>query len=152
MIRSVVVTFLIFCVGTTPAPAQRTTEDSVRAVVQGALDQLRTRDTAATRRIFTPTAVLTLVSYASDSTVLRSIPIAAIAAGLAVPGPGRREELRDPRVHIFSDLATVTARYVFYYDATLHHCGEAMYDLVRVRGQWFINAVRETDRRAGCTP
>ncbi len=130
----------------------QTPEDSVRAVVQGALDQLATRDTAQARGLFTPSAMLVLVSYTPDSTILRTIPIAAINASLQAPGPQRREELRSPRVVVVGDLATVSGTYVFYYDAVLHHCGEAMYDLVRSQGRWRISAIRESDHRTGCMP
>ncbi len=130
----------------------QTADDSVRAVVRQALDQIVNRDTSGTSRIFTPTAALALVSYSGDSTLFRVIPVRAIVASLVAPGPRRREELLAPRVTIESGLATLTSPYRFYADDALHHCGVAMYDLVRLREGWRIASIRETDVRVGCSP
>ncbi len=135
------------------APARgQTASDSVQAVVRQALDQLESRDTSITPTIFTTAANLVLVSYAGDSTVLRTVPVRASLASLNAAGPRRREELLAPRVVIDSGLATVIGQYRFSFDGVLHHCGVAMYDLVRLREGWRIAGIRETDRRTGCTP
>lgn len=144
--RSVAIALLFCAVGASEAQSP---EDSVRNVVQAALDQLTNRDSSATSRLFVPGASLVLVSYSGDSTVLRSIPIVAIVASFTT-GPQRREELRNPAVTLRGDLATVSGSYTFYFDATLHHCGDAMYDLIRSQGRWRITAIRQSDHRTGC--
>ncbi len=151
MRSAIIVLLLTVLGGRVPAGAQ-TPDDSVAAVVQQAIDGLSARDTVALRKAFAPSALLLLLSFEGDSTAFRTIPIRAIAASLGAPGAARREELRNPRIAIAGDLATLSAEYAFYFDGVLHHCGVAMYDLMRIEGQWRIVTVRETDRRVGCHP
>ncbi|MBI4503480.1 MAG: nuclear transport factor 2 family protein [Gemmatimonadetes bacterium] len=150
--RSIIVALLSVFAVSVPIARAQTTEDHVRKVVRQALDGLASRDTVMLRNVFAPSAQLVLVSYDGDSTILRSIPTRSIAASLNAPGPRRREELRNERISVASDLATLTADYLFYFDDALHHCGTAMYDLVRVKNEWRIVQIRETDHRVGCTP
>ena len=144
--------FLVLAIGATPGLAQTAVEADVRATVQQALDGLARRDMTALQAVFDPSAMLVLVSYKDDASALTQIPTRAIMQNLDKPGPSRREELRDQRIVIAGDLATVIADYVFYLEDVLHHCGKAMYDLARVEGRWRIVQIRQTDRRSGCTP
>lgn len=139
---------LLLSLGVAPVRAQ-TPEQAVRATVQEALEGLARRDTALLRQLFDSTAQLVIVSYRGDSTFPVVIPIRAITVSLGSPGPRRREELRGETVSVLGDLATVSGEYVFYFDDVLHHCGAAMYDLVRVQSRWRIVQIRQTDRRTG---
>jgi hypothetical protein len=144
--------FLVLALGPTSGLAQTAQDVEVRATVKQALDGLAQRDIATLQAVFDPSAMLVLVSYNDDASALAQIPTRAIMQSLDKPGPRRREELRDERIVIAADLATVIADYAFYLDDVLHHCGKAMYDLVRVEGRWRILQIRQTDRRSGCSP
>lgn len=128
------------------------TEEEVRQVVQQALDGLASRDTTSLSAVFDSSATLLIVSKESPNTPLVLIPIHDIIAGLTNPGPERREQIRNERVFVSSDLATLVADYVFYLDDVLHHCGVAMYDLARVQDRWRLVQIRQTDRREDCPP
>lgn len=134
-----------------PAHAQ-SAEQEARAVVQRALDGLANRDAAALENAFDPTARLVVVAIRSGPATATAVPVQSIIDSLNAPGPRRREELRHDTTVVNGDLATVTGAYVFFYDDALHHCGAAMWDLVRTEGRWRIVQIRETDRRTGCTP
>jgi uncharacterized protein DUF4440 len=130
--------------------AQSADEDA-RTVVQQALDGLAARDAATLETIFDSSARLVIVAVRDGSSAASAVPLKSIIDSLQAPGPRRREELRHDKTIVAGDLATVTGDYVFFYDDALHHCGEAMWDLVRIDGRWRIVQIRETDRRTGCT-
>lgn len=148
--RVVLSSVLAFITISAGSAAAQSAEEQVQSAVQQALDGLVARDTASLRELFDPAATLVLVRSAPSDPSLVVIPTRDILQGLASPGPERREQIRNVRILTASDLATVVADYVFYYDDVLHHCGVTMYDLVQVQNRWRIIQIRQTVRREGC--
>lgn len=134
------------------AARAQSTGDEPKAVVQRALEGLANRDAAMLETVFDASARLVVVATRNGSAAASAVPVKSIIDSLRAPGPRRREELRNDRTVVSGDLATVAGDYVFFFDDTLHHCGAAMWDLVRTDGRWRIVQIRETDRRTGCTP
>jgi hypothetical protein len=62
------------------------------------------------------------------------------------------ERLYETEVRIDGGLATVWARYDFYADSTLSHCGVDAVQLARADTAWLIIHIADTRRREGCGP
>jgi hypothetical protein len=65
-------------------------------------------------------------------------------------GPVYDEPIRNPRVQVDGDLATVWAEYQVRQQGTVSHCGFDAFHLARLNGRWKILNVSDTFRREGC--
>lgn len=132
------------------ATAQTPDHDAAYAVVTKLFDGMRTRDTAAMRAAFIPTALLQSVSVTgvrSDEIATWINGVAAAPAGLVLD-----ERLANPVVQVNGDLASVWVDYWFFAGDRFSHCGVDAFVLARQAGTWKILSVADTRQREGCRP
>lgn len=140
-----------------PAGARETTEQegaAVLATIQGFLDALRMRDTAAMNQHVDSLTRLTLIRPAREGGTRVVVMTAAefIRAVTRPDQPGVDEPIRNPVVHVSGDLATVWAEYQVRRDGAVTHCGFDAFHLVRREGRWKILNVSDTFQQTGCGP
>ena len=138
--------------------AVETTEqerDAVLATIQGFMDALRTKDTAAMSQQVDSLTRLTLIRPTREGgTRVLVMTGAQFIQAVTQPGqPGLDEPIRNPVVHVSGDLATVWAEYqVRRDDNTVSHCGFDAFHLVRKDGRWKLLNISDTYQQTGCGP
>jgi ketosteroid isomerase-like protein len=152
---------------TSPAPsttaaapaggAQETTaqeQAAVLASIQGFMDALRMKDTAAMNQYVDSLTRITLLRPTREGgTRVVVMTAAQFIAAVSQPGqPGVDEPIRNPVVHVSGDLATVWAEYQVRRDDAVTHCGFDAFHLSRRDGRWKLLNISDTYQQAGCGP
>lgn len=136
-----------------PTPAPHPESAAVIATVQAMADAMRTKDTAAFRRLFDPGARFTgmRVRRATGDTILQVLTVTQFADFIArdTRGPWV-ERLFDPEVRIEGTLATLWAPYDFHFGTTFSHCGVDAVQLLRTREGWKIVSLADTYQASDC--
>jgi ketosteroid isomerase-like protein len=140
-----------------PAGARETTEqerETVLAAVQGFLDGLRMRDTAAMGLYVDSLTRFTLIRPTREGgTRVVAVDAAEFMRAVTQPGqPGVDEPIRNPVVQVSGDLAAVWAEYQVRRDTVVTHCGFDAFHLSRRDGRWKLLNVSDTYQQAGCGP
>jgi hypothetical protein len=142
---------------TAPAGARETTEQeraAVLATLQGFMDAMRTRDTAAMNQHVDSLTRFTLIRPTREGgtrVVVMTVPD-FVRAVTRPDQPPLDEPIRNPVVQVSGDLATVWAEYQVRRDGTVTHCGFDAFHLARRDGRWRILNVSDTYQQAGCGP
>ena len=145
---------------TTAAPgfgARETTEqerDGVLASIQGFMDALRMKDTAAMNLHVDSLTRLTLLRPTREGGTRVVVMTAAqfIQAVTRPDQPAIDEPLRNPVVHVSGDLASVWVEYQVRRDTTVTHCGFDAFHLARRDGRWKLLNISDTYQPTGCGP
>lgn len=128
---------------------------AVIATVQAMADAMRTKDTAAFRRVMEPGARFTgmRVRRATGDTLVQVLTVDQFADFIArdTRAPWI-ERLFDPEVRIEGTLATLWAPYDFHFGTTFSHCGVDAVQLLRTPAGWRIVALADTYQPTGCPP
>jgi hypothetical protein len=134
--------------------AQSADSVGVMAALDGMLNAMRTRNADALRAVFHPNARMTLLRPAQDGSTQVMVLSGAqfVDAATNPQGPILDEPIRNPRLLIDGDLATIWAEYQVRIDGKVSHCGYDAFQMVRVAGSWKILNVSDTFRRTGCGP
>jgi hypothetical protein len=158
--RSLVVavtTVLTSTVAAAQAPSsaasnQAAEEMAVLATVQRMFDAMRTKDTAAFREIFEPTARLVGIRTRSNGEqVVQVLPWERFGAMMASDTRGQwMERAWSPEVRIRGTLATVWAEYDFHFGQTPSHCGVDAVQLLKTAAGWKIVSIADTYEATGC--
>jgi hypothetical protein len=126
----------------------------VLAALNQLITALKAKDSLGMRTVLHEQARFTLLRPAPEGGVRVAIFDAQTFPRL-VSGPNSPsldEPIRNLRVTIDADLATVWAEYQVRIDGRVSHCGYDAFDLVRQGGVWKILNVADTFRREGCGP
>jgi hypothetical protein len=140
---------------TMPAAAQRSAaEAEVLATTKAFLSVLETRDAEAARSLITEETRLTLLRPTQDGTGSRVVTMTGeqFIAAVTRPGGKVKEVMRNPRIEVDGDLATVWAEYQVLVDGAVHHCGHDAFQLARKAGAWKVLNVSDTYSETGCGP
>ena len=151
--RILTAAFALAALGPMNLHAQGTAEDSVRAVVVGLFDAMRTRDSAAIRAAFVPDARLQTALVRQDGRPelqADSVGVFVRAVGGAPADLLLDEQIDRMDVRIDGPLAVVTADYTFFAGPRLSHCGIDAFQLFRGPEGWKIFQLTDTRRRTGC--
>jgi len=136
---------------TRPVAGQQSDEAEIIAVAQRMFDAMRTRDTAALRSVFDPSARLVRVT---PQGAVRAEPadgfIRAVAGGK--DGPEWNERFWDPEVRIDGNIAQLWTKYDFHLGDKFSHCGIDAFQLAKTSAGWKVVQVADTRRQTGCTP
>ena len=145
---------------TSPAPsaaagARETTaqeREAVLASIQGFMDALRSKDTAAMNQHVDSLTRITLIRPArGGGTRVVVLTAADFIHAVTQPNqPGIDEPIRNPVVHVSGDLATVWAEYQVRRDTTVTHCGFDAFHLARRDGRWKLLNISDTYQPTGC--
>jgi hypothetical protein len=123
----------------------------VLAVLDGLVRAMERRDTAALVRLFLPGARLVGLRPRQRGPVLQSLTAEEFAGFM---GRDRRdrwiERVHDPEIRIDGTLATVWARYDFWFGERLSHCGTDAFQLLRTEAGWRIASLADNYRTEDC--
>ncbi len=125
---------------------------TVVATLDRFLRALYVRDTAAMKAEFDADARMTLLRPDPNGGV-RVVALTAdgfVKAATNPNGPALDEPLRNLRVFVDGDLASVWGEYQVRVAGAVSHCGYDAFHLVRRGGVWRILNVSDTFRREGC--
>lgn len=115
-------------------------------------DAARTKDTATVRAAFDDAARLTLLRPDPNGGV-RVMALSGQQFVQAVAGGnGIDEPIRNVKVFIDGDLASVWAEYQVRVNGAVSHCGYDALHMVRRPGGWKILSIADSFRREGCGP
>ena len=127
-------------------------EKAVLATVQRMFDAMRTKDTAAFREIFLPSA--TLVGMRTRPNGEQTVQVLTWERfGAFMAGDTRAtwiERAWSPEVRIRGTLATVWAEYDFHFGQTPSHCGVDAVQLLKTPTGWKIASIADTYETTGC--
>src|SRR4051812_22708867 len=135
--------------------AQGTAEGESKAVlatVQRLFDAMRSKDTAAFREIFDPSAKLVGMRTRPDGEqVVQVLPWDRFGAFMV---SDQRtpwiERAWSPEVRIRGTLATAWAEYDFHFGQTPSHCGVDAVQLLKTPAGWKIMSIADTYQPTGC--
>lgn len=137
-----------------PAAAQSADTDAVLATIYRFTAALKTKDTTGMLAELDPAMRVTLLRPAPEGGV-RVVAMdgpAFVRLAAAPTGPFLDEPIRNPKVTLDADLASVWAEYQVRINGAVSHCGFDAFHLVRKAGAWKILTVADTFRREGCGP
>lgn len=140
------------CVAPSRVSAQSADSAAVLRTIDQMLDGMRKKDPAALRAVFHEHARMTLLRPAPDGSVRVMLLTGEqfITAATNPQGMVLDEPIRNPRLQIDADLATVWAEYQVRGNGKVSHCGFDAFHLVRTGGAWKVLNVSDTFRRQGC--
>ena len=146
---------LVALFGSATAIAQAATsseEKAVLATVQRMFDAMRTKDTAAFRDIFAPSATLVgMRTRPNGEQVVQVLTWERFGAFMAGDARGPWiERAWSPEVRVRGTLATVWAEYDFHFGQTPSHCGVDAVQLLRTPTGWKIVSIADTYEPTGC--
>jgi hypothetical protein len=132
-----------------PAAAQTSDSVAVIAVVQKLFDGMRKKDTTSMRALFVPQARMLRVRA---DTMVTANPVDGWLTSIArnPTGPVLDERTWGYAVHVDGNVAQAWMPYALYVGPNFQHCGIDAFDLVKLRGEWKIVSVMDTQRTTGC--
>jgi Putative lumazine-binding len=135
------------------AATAQTAEDSVKAVVNKLFTGMKNADTALMRATFSDSLILQTISRTAEGkTIVKTDKPSDFINIISKEAPGNADEqISFETIKIDGPLAIVWTPYKFYYKGKFSHCGVNSFQLVRFNGQWKIQYLIDTRRRAGCT-
>lgn len=145
------VTLLLFVCLSVNTNAQ-TPEDSVKSVINSLFEAMKTSDVELLKSTFADSAILqTITRNKEGKTIVQTDAVAAFAESVSkLPKGAADERIVFDAVKIDGPLAIVWTPYKFYFNGKFSHCGANSFQLVRFNGNWKIQYLIDTRRRAGC--
>ncbi|HYE55647.1 MAG TPA: nuclear transport factor 2 family protein [Chitinophagaceae bacterium] len=130
----------------------QTTEDSVKATINGLFEGMKNSDPNAIRAAFADSAVLqTIARNKEGQTIIRNEAVNGFAESISKLAKGAADErISFETIKIDGPLAVAWTPYKFYYNGNFSHCGVNSFQLVRMNGKWKIAYLIDTRRRTGC--
>jgi len=132
----------------------QSTEDSVKAVVNGLFNAMKTANSAALIEAFADSAILQTIAQNKDGgKYVRNEAVKSFATSISSLKSGDADErISFETIKIDADLALVWTPYKFYYKGNFSHCGVNSFHLVRLNGKWKIQYLIDTRRKTPCEP
>jgi hypothetical protein len=138
---------------TPPAPVVQQPDPEIRRTVDKMFDAMRAKDTTALRAVFdTATRLVTTFVNPSGQPTMRVTAIGRFIQSIGGAQGKLDERIYDVEVRQSDRLATVWARYTFFLDDQVSHCGYDALQLFQSAEGWKIFAIADTQRREGCSP
>jgi hypothetical protein len=148
--RRTTLAVLVALLAPASAGAQQNDTTAVMATLERFVGALRIKDTTGMRAELHDSARITLLRPAPGGGARVLVFDGAGFIKAATQGPALDEPIRNARVTLDADLATVWAEYQVRIDGAVSHCGYDAFHLVRVGTSWKILNVSDTFRRTGC--
>lgn len=136
-----------------PAPVLAQTaadEREALAVVHALFGAMRTRDSAAVRALFHPSARLVTVGEREGEPFIRMTGVDGFIRAIGSGDEVWDERLYDTEIRVDGNLAAIWTGYSFYADGEFSHCGVDAFQLARTADGWKITQIADTRRREGC--
>ncbi len=145
-----VVFFLSFFLSLTVTA--QTAEDSVKAVVNDLFTAMKNADPVLLKSVFADSAILqTITRNKEGKTEVKTDEVSGFIDCVGKQAKdGADERISFDVIRIDGPLAIVWTPYKFYFNGKFSHCGVNSFQLVRFNGNWKIQYLIDTRRRAGC--
>ena len=148
--RRTTLAVLIAFLAPASAGAQQNDTTAVMATLERFTAALRIKDSTGMKAELDDSVRVTLLRPAPGGGARVLVFDGAGFIKAATQGPALDEPIRNAKVNIDADLATVWAEYQVRIDGAVSHCGYDAFHLVRVGTSWKILNVSDTFRRQGC--
>ena len=126
----------------------QTAEDSVKATINKMFAAMKNSDAASLKECFADSAILQTIMRNGK---VRNEQVANFINQISkLPKDSADERIKFDLVRVDDALAIAWTPYEFYYAGKFSHCGVNSFQLVRLNGQWRIQYLIDTRRRAGC--
>ena len=147
---SIVLTISLFSLGANAQSA----EDSVKATVNNLFNAMRNADADAFKNLFADNAIMqTFGRNKQGQLEVVSESVAEFAKFISeLKKDSADERIVFETIRIDGPMAIAWTPYNFFHNGKFSHCGVNSFQLVRLGGQWKIQYLIDTRRRAGCNP
>ena len=127
-------------------------EDSVKAVVNKMFTAMKNADGALLKTCFSDSVIFQSISRNKEgNTIVKNEDAAAFAEVISKQKAGDLDEqIIFDVVKVDGPMAIAWTPYKFYVAGKFSHCGVNSFQLVRFNGEWKIQYLIDTRRRAGC--
>lgn len=127
-------------------------EDSVKAVVSNLFTAMKNSDSILLKTCFAQKSILqTIVKNKEGVVSVKDESFIEFAASISNQPKGSLDErIVFDIVKIDGPLAIIWTPYNFYYNGKFSHCGVNSFQLVKINGEWKIQYLVDTRRKAGC--
>ena len=143
--------FLTFAMLSFTTKAQ-TAADSIKTTIGKLFDGMKNSDAALLKTAFADSAILQTISNNKEGKIIiendRVDDFAGIISKMQ-KGDADERIIYDV-IKIDGPLAIVWAPYKFYYKGVFSHCGVDSFQLVKINGEWKIQYLIDTRKKAGC--
>jgi len=145
-----VVLFFSLCLSV--SVSAQSAEDSVKTVVNNLFTAMKNADAVLLRSVFADSAILqTITRNKEGKTIVQTDEVAGFVDQITkLPKDAADERITYDVIRIDGPLAIVWTPYKFYFNGKFSHCGVNSFQLVRFNGNWKIQYLIDTRRRAGC--
>ena len=130
----------------------QSTEDSVKATINNLFAAMKNADQSLFKTVFSDNAVLQTISRDKDGkTIVVSESVREFGDFVGkLKKDSADERISFETIKIDGPLAIAWTPYNFYFNGKFSHCGVNSFQLVRLNGEWKIQYIIDTRRRAGC--
>jgi len=148
--RSILFILTFACIATN-GHAQTAT-DSIKATISKLFDGMKNADAALLKSAFADSAILQTINRDKQgNTVIGTEAIGEFADFVSKQTKGDADErISYDVIRVDANLAIAWTPYQFYYKGKFSHCGVNSFQLVRFNGEWKIQYLIDTRRKAGC--
>ncbi|MFN8305566.1 MAG: nuclear transport factor 2 family protein [Ferruginibacter sp.] len=145
---SILFAFLLIAV----AGKAQTAEDSVKATINTLFTAMQTSNPDLLKSAFADSAILqTITRNKEGKTIVKTDAVADFANSISkLPKDAADERITFDVVRVDGALAIAWTPYKFYFNGKFSHCGVNSFQLVRFNGEWKIQYLIDTRRKAGC--
>ena len=132
----------------------QSTEDSVKTTINNLFTAMKNADQSLFKTVFSDNAILQTISRDKDGkTVVNSESLQEFGDFVGkLKKDSADERISFETIKIDGPLAIAWTPYNFYFNGKFSHCGVNSFQLVRLNGEWKIQYIIDTRRRAGCKP
>ena len=139
-----------FCLIAVNVKAQ-STEDSVKALINKLIAAMKNGDSKAVLECFNEAGILQTVEEKDGRVSVKTEDIKEFADFVGAQKQGDADgRISFDTVKTDGALAIAWTLYQFYYKGQFSHCGVDSYQLVRINGEWKIQYIIDTRRKANC--
>lgn len=130
----------------------QTAADSVKAAINQLFRAMKNADAGTVLDCFTDSALLQTISKDKEGkVVVKTETVDEFGKSIGRLAKNAADErITFDAIKIDGPMANVWTPYQFYYNGNFSHCGVNNFVLVKVEGQWKIQYIIDTRRRAGC--
>jgi hypothetical protein len=145
----VIVLTVVLCGRTASA---QSAEDSVKSVINNMFTAMRTADPGLLKKCFADSMVLQTISRNKEGQlIVRNEAPSGFVDFISKETAGNADEqITFDVVRVDGPMAMAWTPYKFYYKGKFSHCGVNSFQLVRFNGEWKIQYLIDTRRKAGC--
>jgi hypothetical protein len=132
----------------------QSTEDSVKTTINNLFAAMKNADQSLFKTVFSDNAILqTITRDKEGKTIVTSESVQEFGDFIGkVKKDSADERISFETIKIDGPLAIAWTPYNFYFNGKFSHCGVNSFQLVRLNGEWKIQYIIDTRRRAGCKP